>query len=230
MIGIDTTFFGHSEAKNKTLNLSTSIFTADLLDAFVELGINENFCLLVNYNHAEFLAERFPQYKQIVLRNPLLSIVNAITGKPLTKFLKKWGIFKNAAEKNCKAIWFPYTVPATYVKTKLPAFVTIHDLYQLHNGGSESAHKEYVLDEKNRIVCISEYTKNDVVKSLGCKKEISVIPNSIQFNIENAQSVPEIKNDFILDINAYDKKKNTLTLIEAFAKISDKIPHDLVFC
>ena len=38
MIAIDTTFFAHSEAKSKKLTYTTSIFTADLLDAFVQLG------------------------------------------------------------------------------------------------------------------------------------------------------------------------------------------------
>ena len=54
MIAIDTTFFAHSEAKSKKLTYSTSIFTADLLDAFAQLGHSDNFCLIVNFNHVDF--------------------------------------------------------------------------------------------------------------------------------------------------------------------------------
>ena len=229
MIAIDTTFFGHLEAQNKKFSLSTSIFTADLLDAFSVLGLAENFCLLVNYNHADFLEERFPQYKQIVLRHPVLSMANAILKKPLTKFLKKWGVFKKAAEKNCDAIWYPYTVPATYVKTKLPAFLTIHDLYQFHHGGLTTAHKDFALDKKNTIICISEYTKADVQNSLGAKVT-AVIPNSIKFDVSKTKRPEQIQDKFILDINAYDPKKNTLTLLKAFSKICGEIPQDLVLC
>lgn len=62
-IAIDCTFFGHEEARSKKLSLSTSIFTADILDAFVKMGLSDNFTLFVNYNHTSFFQERFPQYK-----------------------------------------------------------------------------------------------------------------------------------------------------------------------
>ena len=65
MILIDTTFFAHTEAKNKKLTYSTSIFTADLLDAFAALGMSDKFCLIVNFNHLDFFKERFPSYKII---------------------------------------------------------------------------------------------------------------------------------------------------------------------
>ena len=42
-IAIDTTSFGYDEVKNKNLVNSTSIFTADLLDAFVQLGQSDKF-------------------------------------------------------------------------------------------------------------------------------------------------------------------------------------------
>ena len=53
-IAIDCTFFGHNEAESKKLSLSTSIFTADILDACAKMGEAGNFVLLVNYNHADF--------------------------------------------------------------------------------------------------------------------------------------------------------------------------------
>ena len=46
-IAIDTTSFGHDEVKNKNLVNSTSIFTADLLDAFVQLGQSDKFVTVI---------------------------------------------------------------------------------------------------------------------------------------------------------------------------------------
>ena len=57
MIAIDTTFFAHSEAKSKKLTYSTSIFTADLLDAFVQLGQSAKFVTVKKLS----LAQIFPR-------------------------------------------------------------------------------------------------------------------------------------------------------------------------
>ena len=131
-IAIDCTFFGHEEARTKKLSLSTSIFTADILDAFASLGLSGNFTLLVNYNHEHFFRERFPQFKLKVLHFFPLSLAYHLTGGRFkgTKYLKKLGIFKRAVEHgDFSAVWFPYCVDYTFVKTKLPALCTIHDIY-----------------------------------------------------------------------------------------------------
>ena len=56
-IAIDTTSFGYDEVKNKNLVNSTSIFTADLLDAFVQLGQSDK-CVTVKKSP---LAQIFPR-------------------------------------------------------------------------------------------------------------------------------------------------------------------------
>ncbi len=134
MIAIDTTFFAHSEAKNKKLTYSTSIFTADLLDAFVQLGLQDKFCLIVNFNHADFFKERFPQYKIIIAKWWQVTLLHKLAKgkKTANKLIKKSGAFKRTVE-NCgaSAIWFPYAMNETFVQTKLKTFATIHDIYKI---------------------------------------------------------------------------------------------------
>lgn len=236
MIAIDTTFFAHSEAKSKKFTYSTSIFTADLLDAFVQLGQSDKFCLIVNFNHVDFFKERFPAYKIIVAKWWPVTLLYKLTRgrKTAAKLIKKCGAFRKIAEKSgAKAIWFPYAMNETFVRTKLKTFATIHDIYRIHHGTKKDAKRftKFINDKSTSIITISGYTRNDIVQTTGCSKDIPVIPNSIEFDVSMQKAVPDIEEKkYILDINAYIAKKNPLTLLKAFNLIKDKTDLTLVFC
>ena len=235
-IAIDCTFFGHEEARTQKLSLSTSIFTADILDAFASLGLSENFTLLVNYNHEHFFRERFPQFKLKVLRFFPLTLAYHLTGGRFkgTKYLKKLGIFKRAVKHgDFSAVWFPYAMNQTFIRTKIPALATVHDIYRIHHGTKSESEtfKAFLTDRTTRLTSVSEYTKRDIQESTGCKKEITVIPNSIVFDVSRQREIKELAGKkYILDLNAYIEKKNPLTLLKAFALIKGKTDSHLVFC
>ena len=235
-IAIDCTFFGHNEAATKKLSLSTSIFTADILDAFVRLGLTGNFTLFVNYNHADFFRERFPQFKLKVLRFFPLTLTNKISCGRFkgTKYLKKLGIFKRAVKKDgFDSIWFPYCVDYTFVQTTLPALCTIHDIYPVHRNGKSGW--DFIKNENCTLTTVSNYTKNDIIETFGLDEtranSITKIPNSIVFEVSKKQEIKELSGKrYILDLNAYIEKKNPLTLLKAFNLIKEKTDATLVFC
>ena len=234
-IAVDTTFFGHEEARAKKLTLSTSIFTADILDAFANLGLSSDITLFVNYNHEKFFRERFPKYKLCVLRFLPLTILHKITHGKFkgTKYLKKLGIFKRKLEKNFDAVWFPYCVDYTFVKTKIPSLCTIHDIYRVHRNGKGGW--SFITDKNCALTTVSDYTKNDIIKtfSLDEKKAASIqkIPNSIVFDVSKQNEIAELSGKkYILDLNAYIEKKNPMTLLKAFNLIKNDVDEDLVFC
>lgn len=233
---IDCTFFGHEEAGSKKLSLSTSIFTTDILDAFARRGKADSFTLLVNYNHEYFFRERFPQYKLCILSFFPITIFHKITcGKfKGTKYLKKLGIFKRKAEECLfDAIWFSYCADCTYVKTKIPSICTIHDIYRVHRGGKGGW--SFITDENCMLTTVSNYTKNDIIKTFALDEKhassITKIPNSIVFDVSKQSKIVDLAGkNYILDLNAYIDKKNPMTLFKAFNMIKDKIEEDLVFC
>ena len=233
---IDTTFFAHSEAKNKKLTYSTSIFTADLLDAFCQLGMSDKFCLLVNFNHLDFFRERFSSYKIIAVKWWPVTLLHKLTKgkKTANRLIKSSGAFRKIAEKSgAHAIWFPYAMNETFVRTKLKTFATIHDIYRIHNGTKKESEifRRFINDESVSLISISNYTKNDIVKTTGCKKNIPVIPNSIVFDVSKQQKIPELTSKkYILDLNAYVSKKNPMTLLKAYCMIKDRTDLELVFC
>lgn len=236
MILIDTTFFAHSEAKNKKLTYSTSIFTADLLDAFASLGISGRFCLIVNFNHLDFFKERFPSYKIISAHWWPVTLLHKLTKgkKTANRLIKSSGAFRKIAEKSgADAIWFPYAMNETFVRTKLKTFATIHDIFRIHHGTKKEAEifTRFINDESVSLITISNYTKNDIIKTTGCTKNIPVIPNSIKFDISSQTKIPELtQKKYILDLNAYVSKKNPMTLLKAYCMIKDKTDLELVFC
>ena len=235
-IAIDCTFFGHAEARSKKLSLSTSIFTADILDAFVKMGLSDNFTLFVNYNHASFFQERFPQYKLKILKFFPLTLANKISGGRFkgTKYLKKLGIFKRAVKKGgFDSIWFPYCVDYTFVQTALPALCTIHDIYPVHRNGMSGWN--FIKNQNCTLTTVSNYTKNDIIETFGLDEaranSITKIPNSIIFDVSKKQERKELSGKkYLLDLNAYIEKKNPLTLLKAFNLIKEKTNATLVFC
>lgn len=234
-IAIDCTFFGHNEARAKRLSLSTSIFTADILDSFVKLGYSENIALVVNYNHEKFFRERFPEYKLCTLHCLPLEIANKFTHGRFkgTKYLKKLGIFKRIVEKNFDAVWFPYCVDYTFVKTKIPSLCTIHDIFRVHKKGFTGW--DFINDKNCALTTVSDYTKSDIIKTFALdeKKAASIqkIPNSIVFDVSKQSETNDLaEKKYILDLNAYIEKKNPMTLLKAFNLIKNDVDEDLVFC
>lgn len=236
MILVDTTFFAHTEAKNKKLTYSTSIFTADLLDAFAALGMSDKFCLIVNFNHLDFFKERFPSYKIISAHWWPVTLLYKLTKgrKTANRLIKKSGAFRRIAEKSgADALWFPYSMNETFVKTKLKTFATVHDIFRIHHGTKKEAEifTRFINDESVSLITISNYTKNDIIKTTGCTKNIPVIPNSIKFDISSQTKIPELtEKKYILDLNAYVSKKNPMTLLKAYCMIKDRTDLELVFC
>lgn len=235
-IAIDTTFFGHEEIKKETLSLSTSIFTADLLDAFAKLGKADLFTLIVNFNHKTFFEKRFPQYKLCVVKWFPVTLLYKLTNgkKTATSLIKKFGNYKQIVEKqNFSAIWFPYAMDQTFIKTKIKTYATIHDIFRILHGTEKEKQlfKSFIEDKSTFLFSVSDYTKQNILENTICKKEIKVIPNSIIMDVSKTKAISALENKkYILDINAYIQKKNPITLLKAFSLIKDKTDAILVFC
>ncbi|MDD7014494.1 MAG: glycosyltransferase, partial [Spirochaetales bacterium] len=108
-----------------------------------------------------------------------------------------------------------------------------HDIFRIHHGTKKEAEifTRFINDESVSLITISNYTKNDIIKTTGCTKNIPVIPNSIKFDISSQTKIPELtQKKYILDLNAYVSKKNPMTLLKAYCMIKDKTDLELVFC
>lgn len=118
------------------------------------------------------------------------------------------------------------------MSAEIPHVSTVHDLIGWFIRGNEYRIPfENAIKKSYRISAISNYVKDDIVKNLGVNPEkIIVIPNSIRYERKTEIPVKEISFPYVLNVNAFRKHKNTITLLDAFAKIKNQTVCNLVLC
>lgn len=231
MYAIDLTyFFNKKECDNE--EPFSSVFIVDILDSFIAFGVHNNIVLIIYSFQENYIRSRFPGFKIFVIDFGLTKIIyekrNKFRGFSILKNLLIWRININ---KEIEKIWIPLAFPTEVVQIKKQKILTIHDLLRYHYAPEKTKtdYKKMFLASDN-IVAISEYTKNDILNSIDVNLNISVIPNSIEkkeFDYDNFY-INNLPSKYILDINGFVKHKNTITLIKAFERVLDKIPHSLV--
>lgn len=237
MIGIDLTFFYSSTLATGELNLGTEFFCAELLDGFVKLGLQSNFCLIADYDCVEFIRKRFPEYPCCVVGwfPGQLAYKLSKGKKNLSRYRKKIHpkLFLRAVERSkISCVWYPYTTPTTTIWGG-DSVCTIHDIIPFYTNPTPEVRQAWrnMVNRCGKIVTISDFVRADISEVFGVEKdEISVIPNSIEVDLREISEEPVHNKKYILDMNAYVPHKNTITLLKAFARIADQTDLDLVFC
>ena len=199
----------------------------NLLSGFVELGIQDRFRLLLNQALRD-------QYHPIIHQYEIDFIE-----------LKQNRVLYDST------LPFMYTIPPTYQLIFSPNYVstwkglagkrtcvtTIHDLQYQHFPQFFSAKKRKwlywahinTLKACKKVVCISEFVKNDICRVYGEKyrDKLIVIPNPIDFpqvqksNNKKSYGHP---SSYILSVAAHYPHKNTLTLVRAFQLFNQRFP------
>jgi glycosyltransferase involved in cell wall biosynthesis len=142
---------------------------------------------------------------------------NTIVEKPLHKFFRPflW---------DCRVWHAPFQLGriVPYKNKSIKVLFTIHDLNFLHEGVSEDerektqAHIQKQIDRANAIVCISEFTKSDVLKHCDVgNKPVHVIHNGTHSvgkpQLDSNSYKPERK--FLFGMGYVNKKKNYHVLV-----------------
>jgi len=92
-------------------------------------------------------------------------------------------------------------------------------------------------EKADGIAVVSEFTRSEVINNLGIPPEkIFVTPNAVAENFCTvsfdeatvATNKYGIEKPYLLFVGTLEYRKNISGLLEAFAKVADKIPHDLV--
>lgn len=229
MIGIDIRFMSNN-MKNGIISSGVGLFCADILN-----GLNkeekERIALIVDEKQRNVSDKLFGDYTiyefNNIGRGRLLNYLKKINEVRFDRFLKR---------NNIHCLWYPHTTPNEYFHIEIPVISTIHDLITVHENPMNTkwiVGFKRIIEESDSIVTISKYVKNDIIQEFAESKEkvINVIPNPVTINLEGAEPINELEGkDFILDINAYQERKNANTLIDAYACSGLSSRCDLVFC
>jgi glycosyltransferase involved in cell wall biosynthesis len=127
----------------------------------------------------------------------------------------------------------------------VPSIVTIHDLAFLQWPEQVPGRRSQYLSRivrgsvkrAQRVIAVSGHTKRDIVELLGVPDDrIDVTPLGVDATmqrpgadaIEAFNQEQGLENPFVLAVGNLEPRKNLATLVQAFASVAGRIPHDLV--
>lgn len=147
---------------------------------------------------------------------------------------KKWHKLWAPHLLGCKVWHTPFQSGRMVLNTKkhpnIKTLLTIHDLNPLHEGQpfevqkKSIAHTQSLIDRNDAIVCISEFTRQDVVKNCDVgNKPLYVIHNGIHRvnNPERVNAPKDFKRPFLFGMGYVNRKKNYHTLLALLVHNAD---------
>lgn len=140
---------------------------------------------------------------------------------------KKWHRYWKPFLQGCRVWHAPFQsgriLPDKKKYPGIKVLLTIHDLNPLHEGKSAEeqqksiSHTQSLIDRSDAIVCISEFTKSDVLKNCNTQgKPLYVIHNGIhRVNFPSRDKKPErkITRPFLFGMGYVNTKKNYHVLL-----------------
>lgn len=140
-----------------------------------------------------------------------------------------------------------HEIPHRLDKLPFKKVVTMHDLIYLRypeffpfiDRAVYSQKFKYACKHSDLVIAICEQTREDLIKFLGVNENKIVVhyqscdpifynersPDELQLVCKKYQ----LEKPFILNVGAFEDRKNQLTLLESFAEIANQIDEDLVF-
>lgn len=200
--------------------MSRIIFDCNLMK-FPHTGLY-HYCQNLGENINKLLADDNQPFMRMYL--PPKKLV--LSPKPYHLIEQKWHKFFQPFLLDCRVWHAPFQsgriLPDKKRCPKLKIVLTIHDLNVIHEGKSTSiqreslAHTQSLIDQSDVLVCISNFTKNDVLThcTIG-DKPIYVIHNGLNKSEDVVGGVPAYQpvREFLLGIGYLNKKKNFHVLL-----------------
>jgi len=213
-------------------------YALNLLQGIQDIGEISSFHLIVTEGNCHFIHSMVPEAKMTIV--PFSKYERLIKWKKNSLrflYLDQLKVPKTIKKHKENILFHPYPALSIKVSSVFPTVVTLHDLL-FHNFPAEvsplkkiwctQTHNS-IIHKTSHLIVPSRFVKNDVMKHYQevDEKKITVIPNPVRVNREATTPFP-VNEPFILSVNSLRLHKNLKTLIEAYAKIEDQIPHRLV--
>lgn len=201
-----------------------------------------------NFDYKIFFSSRFlEQYKKYKKHSSVISL--KLSGESRIKriFLSPF-VWPKIIRDNQVNLFHS---PISYIPfgLKVPSIVTIHDLRSLHFPEYYSLVRGQFLKKRisdsarkaSKIIAISDYTRNDIIKNLNVPPEkVTRIYQGFDatdfqreyapYEIRQIKEKYHLPEKFILSVGHLEPRKNFIRLLRAFALLKniEKVPHKLV--
>lgn len=139
------------------------------------------------------------------------------------------------AQHDCDIVISLGIETSCFWKIKIPKIQVVHDLYPLRvwKGSARFLYRlfvPYILRHSAGIIAITKYVKQDLLQTypfLSADK-ITVIHNGVPLPSVDGGENQRMDYSYLLYISTLYEYKNVGTLVKAFIKLKDAIPHKLV--
>ena len=187
-------------------NIETKIFAPIHNNIFLKNNKNQNI--------SNFYLENYPLFTRKIFKN-----FNHYSSKLFCKTYKPHVIHKTFYEKN---------VSNEQCKRIITVYDLIHEIYSKdYNYDKDNKPKEKALESVDKIICISNKTKEDLINFYNIdEKKIDVIYLGIQkFSDFKEKKLIKIEKPFLLYVGDRGKYKNFSNFIKAYS-LSKKLKND----
>ena len=207
---------------------------AEILNGLLESAADCELLLLARSRNRETAENRFPRCRVFTIPTEDVESAEKLWGAEGCQCRTR--LYEPYTLPLCPdVIWLPFTTPYNYYRSSVPLVFTIHDIIPLHAAGDPPALLEQYRDmakAADRLVSISNFVRNDLMRTLGVAPErVERIYSPVTMDTGHTEPVPElVGTPYILEMNAYEPRKNKQTVLKAFARMHSGCAHHLVFC
>jgi glycosyltransferase involved in cell wall biosynthesis len=205
----------------------------NLLSGFIKIGLTQDITVLVDRSSKNYFETAFNSLKVVVWSNSTNfweKFFPYRKKRELKRFVENESIdllfcpfinFNTLTIQSCKSVGILHDVQKVKLMRQKKGIIGI--FYKIRMGK--------VIKSFSHLVTISESERKHILSIYpSIFQRLSVIHNGVEI-MNKEVPVRELENihEYILDVNTLYEYKNPMVLIKAFQRISDKIPHLLVF-
>lgn len=189
-----------------------------------------DFFLLVTEKNKNIISSNCPNENIIVLQQRKTKIPH------LNGILHCRKISSIIKENAIDLFFSPYFSYESFFISSIPHIAVLHDSQtfilkrtQKIKGLIYRLTMKYLMSKVSQFVTISNFSKENISKITGLKKEkIVVIYNSVDMAPSQVIDKDVLLKRYVLNVNTIQPYKNLETLIRAFVEIKDEIDHNLI--
>jgi glycosyltransferase involved in cell wall biosynthesis len=146
--------------------------------------------------------------------------------------------FATSAPRRADLFWAPhYNIPLSRTARLV---VTVHDVMHLtlpeYSGGwlrRQYAARMYaaVRRRASAVICVSDFTRRELERVVGAGPPVHVVHNGVHpswFELSGSADAAPAPRPYVVFVGLAKPHKNLAGLLEAFAMIRDRVPHELV--
>ena len=234
-IGIDLTWLKPQKSGG------VEAYAKNLLDGFIKLNDDNEYVLLLAKDNSEYLSNYFKdkRFIKIECNTSAFNVKQHLIWQNLFEY-------KILKKNNINFCFFPVYEMPIYKCRKIKNVTTIHDIQAYHypeffskleNIWFKLGWQRAILCS-DKIVAITDYTKNDLMNNFKHKNNIVTIYNPVVLNDTEMEDFNEIKKkynikekEYYYTVSSMHKHKNLITLIKMLKYIKENkcnVPDKLV--